>query len=513
MTNLPCPNPACTHQFSASELKGATALKCPRCGTVFQFRQAAPPPAKPAAPVAKPAPAVTGKPVPLARPVALPVAAPAARPVAVAAPVARPAPTPTSAGPPSAPVARSPAHERPPVPDEKLVSPMVRARLRGRGTSTVKRLIGVVVFLIVAGGAVLAFVAYRNRLQKEQDAVKGNVAKSGEDSKFTGRMLNVNNSDEKAFQIVASAKTWRQDEGLKRGLKAILALKRSEGDDGEQSRAAWIAAAAKDFGLRKPRDAELVKEGLERLENLFGETLELKEKPESKELAGRRAQAIEFKGTLKQVVWRGECYMLTRHGIGYWFYIAAPTLPEAREELEELQKDKRGFALADERDGWSEQPPKSETFRSDKLPLSLTAQEAVWQKQDVNEVDEHGVLLLYGRYLQEKDNRKNARVLVVALEKQATPLKAARSYFEEERKKENKDYQFEPSGEGVIGERKIAYVEVKVQLGPQPTRYFLIAAIQGQANTIGILCDSTWESRQIWRQDFLDLLKTFRLKQ
>src|SRR5438552_9418549 len=87
MTNLPCPNPACTHQFSASELKGATALKCPRCGTVFQFRQAPPAPAEPT-PVAKPAPVATA---PSARPVAAPVAAPVARPVAAATP-ARPAP-------------------------------------------------------------------------------------------------------------------------------------------------------------------------------------------------------------------------------------------------------------------------------------------------------------------------------------------------------------------------------------------------------------------------------------
>jgi len=147
------------------------------------------------------------------------------------------------------------------------------------------------------------------------------------------------------------------------------------------------------------------------------------------------------------------------------------------------------------------------------LPLSLTAPEAVWEKQDVTKVEERGVLLLYGRYLQEKDNRKNALVLVVALDKQDGAVKATRAYFEEKRKELNKDYLFEQIGEGVVGERKIPYAEVKVQLGPQPTRYFLVAALQGKANTIGILCDSTWESRQIWRQDFLDLLKTLQLQE
>jgi hypothetical protein len=395
---------------------------------------------------------------------------------------------------------------------------MVRVRRR-RGPSIAKRLILAGVVLIVAAAAVAAFVAYRNRLQKEQDVAKGIIPPDGDDvpigpaAKFVGRILNVKNADEKAFQIVASAKVWQLDESLKKGLKAILALQRSDSDAGDKARAAWVAAAAKDFGFRKPRDAELVKEGLERLENLFGETLELKEKPEAKELAGHRAQAIEFKGTVKQVVWRGECYMLARHGIGFWFFIAAPTLPEARAELDELQKDNRGFALIDERRGWRAQPPKNETFRSDKLPLSLAAQEAVWEKQDVSDVDEHGILLLFGRYLQEKDNRKNAHVLVVALEKQDAPLKAARAHFEDSRKKENKDYQFEQSGEGTVGRQKIPYVEVKVQLGPQPTRYYLVAAFESRSNTIGILCDSTWESRQIWRQDFLDLLKTLEIRE
>jgi len=37
-SGLPCPNPACKHLFAFTEVKGATALTCPRCGGVFQFR-------------------------------------------------------------------------------------------------------------------------------------------------------------------------------------------------------------------------------------------------------------------------------------------------------------------------------------------------------------------------------------------------------------------------------------------------------------------------------------------
>jgi hypothetical protein len=547
MTNLPCPNPACTHQFTASELKGATALKCPRCGTVFQFRQgtaAAKPVVKPgASPPSKrgqPAPAavkpVSPRPasppaavpvVPLATPVAAAAPLAAAAPVAAAAPLARPT---VPAQPAALPVNAAVAPGRPPMAVDTsralvqepvsaaepgdLVSPMVRVR-RHQKPSVLKRLMVLGVVLVFAAGTVVAFVRFREKVVPPRE---DNTTQAGGVDKFVGEIRNSKNADEKAFQIITPKKGWKLDSSIRAGLKAvsgmgIVALQRTESGDGDKERAAWVAAAAKDFGFRKPRDAELVKEGKERLDNLFGETLELKEKPETRELVGQRALTIEFKGTIKQVVWRGECFMLGRRGIGYWFYIAAPTLPEAREELDELQKHNRGFALADERAGWREQPPKTETFRGDKLPLTLTAPEAVWEKKDVTEVDEHGVLLLYGRYLQEKDNRKNSHVLVVALEKQDNPLKAARAYFEEEARKLNKDYQFEQSGEGTAGERKIPYVEVKVLLGPQPARYFLIAALQGKANTIGILCDSTWESRQIWRQDFLDLLKTLRLRE
>src|SRR5208337_1342685 len=58
---FPCPNPACTHRFPAATVAGANALVCPRCGTLFQFRAAAPTPAYPMGrPVAPPA----GIPVP-----------------------------------------------------------------------------------------------------------------------------------------------------------------------------------------------------------------------------------------------------------------------------------------------------------------------------------------------------------------------------------------------------------------------------------------------------------------
>src|SRR5438105_7894030 len=50
-SGYPCPNPACSHVFSADLVGGATALKCPVCGNVFRLR-----PSKVASRVAPPRP-------------------------------------------------------------------------------------------------------------------------------------------------------------------------------------------------------------------------------------------------------------------------------------------------------------------------------------------------------------------------------------------------------------------------------------------------------------------------
>src|SRR5438874_432526 len=96
MSQFPCPNPICTHVFSAQEVQSAGALKCPVCGQVFQFRAGAIPqaPSRPA--VAKPAgakpalakPAVANPPLATPAPTVAPKPAPVgSRPVVGPAPV------------------------------------------------------------------------------------------------------------------------------------------------------------------------------------------------------------------------------------------------------------------------------------------------------------------------------------------------------------------------------------------------------------------------------------------
>jgi hypothetical protein len=365
--------------------------------------------------------------------------------------------------------------------------------------------------LVVAGGGVLAFVLFRESILPPRDG----GTQTGQSEIINGEIRNVRNSDERVFRLKLPRSVWKLDHGIKSGMKAVVALQRTDPD-------AWLAVAAKDFGTRKPRNAELVKEGIEHLESYFGESLELSEKAEVKELAGQRAQRLEFKGQLKTVTWWGECYMIAHHGIGYWFYLAAPTREEAQQEMIDLHKDNQGLALIDERRGWREQPPKMESFKGTKLPLALSAPEGVWEKFPAEDQDERGDLFLFGRYLKEKDNRKNASVLIVLLDKQPLKegMKAARTYFEEKKKEEDKDYQVVPVAEkadgtgtpGEVGDRPGRILDLKLLLREEPKRYQLLAVAEGADRLIAIRCDCTWENRQIWRQDFLDLLRTFRLK-
>src|SRR5262249_45028216 len=98
-TGFPCPNPTCKHVFPSTAVKGAAALKCPLCATVFQFRSTAAQPKRPVAPaqpVPPPAPTAAVPPklstprpsptAPLARP-ATPPPRPAQSPAPPAAPM------------------------------------------------------------------------------------------------------------------------------------------------------------------------------------------------------------------------------------------------------------------------------------------------------------------------------------------------------------------------------------------------------------------------------------------
>jgi hypothetical protein len=481
------------------------------------------PPSRPwsapaAPPVARPTPAPTPAPKsPAAPPVVLPIAP-------VAAPVAEPVFMEDTVsysmfpGPPEAAVeqkATVPMIAEPPAADAGLDfggdGPVVRRKALPRSSSSGNWILLICGALLLIGLVVGGYFAVPSlfnipNLGKE-DETPANV----ESIHF--KMRNLKNAEEKAFRLLLPQKQWLKDDERKNSMGVNTAWQHDK-------EAFWFAVYAKDYGLSKPRDAELLEKGIERLEGLFGaENLELAAKAAPGKLGDLPALSLTFKGQASnQVSWWGEMIMAAHQGIGYWLFVAAPKRGDAVKLWEDLQTETTGLRLAGERRGWQEQPPEMVTFTGESGGFRLTSPKGVWNKEDVKEFDERGELLLFGRYQREKDNRKNAVVLISTLESRKGNLKetmkAAREYFEAKKKEENKNYNLtvadnDQSEFGAVeGSHRV--LELKLSLGDEPKRYVLLAVTAGQPYLIQ--CDCTWESRQIWRQDFLELLRSMTTK-
>ncbi len=535
---IPCPNPACSHTFTLAELQAAAQVRCPRCGFRMQGRGPAMPaaPPAPAAPAAKPA-AKAAAPQATATQVKRAAVPPKA---AVARPVARPTPSASPGGvdvdlveepaapplvPPAAPVAPLVA---PPVtpPVGATSGPIAPAPPRGDALRFVTRLLVIVAvvgfsFCVVSTASV--FMLVKLEFFTLEDLRSGQVSLEGpkrsDRQTFWGNARNVKGGEEKAFKLLLAKNAWTPDKELKTNLGALGAWRHRQDD-------VWLAVAVKDYDTQKPRDAELLQQAIERLEQEFGDSLELAAKSEPTDFAGVPSQRLTFRGQTGAVVWSGECLMFTQHGFGYWVFLAGPSLDEVRPYELELGKEDTGFSFAADRKGWREQPPKMQTFTSTDGRLAVTAPEGVWEKSPSATVEfDTGTLLLLGRFLKEKDNQKNAHLQAFTLDREPD-LKAAatqaRDYLAKQKKDQNSGYKLEPTGEGGVGadvgsvedvgNRKGRILELKLSLNDTSARYYLMAVVSESDAVVVVLFDCTWKSRQIWRQDFLELVKAMKVR-
>jgi hypothetical protein len=372
-----------------------------------------------------------------------------------------------------------------------------------------------VVAALVVGG--ILFALEGNRRGEDDDSPDRNALV------LNGLVFNQKGNEERAFRLVLSRGVWAGNDKLKRGLKAVVGLERADPE------AALLAVAAQDYGTKMPRDAELLQGAIGRLEGYFGENLELGERPEPGELAGRPAQVLPFRGSAGGVQWEGECHMTARHGLGYWLFVGAPSREAAQQVLAGLQGDRgRGLVLSDERPGWSEQPPKLLLFAGRRAPFTVRGREGVWQSfAAVKEVDPNAKLFLLGRDPEDrKDNLRTAAVLVLALD-QVVPdleaaLAAARDYLEASKKQEGKGYQIvsaadkkgkagEAGAPRQIGNRPGQVAELRLVRDGVPVKYLLLGVVRTPERIYVFDCEAHWPHRQAWRRDFLDLLATFRL--
>lgn len=326
---------------------------------------------------------------------------------------------------------------------------------------------------------------------------------------------------EKVYKLALLREEWEIDREIKSGFEAHAAWKHKEYDF-------WFAVHVEDYGSLKPRDAEMLRIAIDKLENYYGVALELAAKAEPAKIGGLAAQKLRFKGQVKAAPWEGECYMFFNNGVGYWLFLAAPDT--ATVEYFEDALPKKNFFVESERRGWREQAPPTKTFASNNKKFTVTVPEAVWEKHDAKNEDENGELFLFGKYQKVKDNRKNASLLVFAFKKEddlKTAMKTARDYVNGRIKvdgeaKNYKIVQASDIAEGQteigtienLGNRRGRLIDLKLLFNDEakPLRYHLLAVVNEPDQAYGIFCDCTWESRQIWRQDFLDVIATLDFK-
>lgn len=340
-------------------------------------------------------------------------------------------------------------------------------------------------------------------------------------SGFVFSVRNLRGGNERALTVRLDKDAWSSEKEMKNTLKATTVFKRTD-----QVADAWFAVAVQDFGFRKPREGELLNGAIDRLRNLFDESLQVNAKLEPTKFAGQPAWRCTFKGRLN-VVWWGECYLVPYHGFGYWVFIAAPTTEGVQGQVAEFE-EQHAITFTTDRVGWTEQPPDMETFTATDNAFTVKTPEKVWRENDPKTEDENGVIYLSGHFqsLQaqpvELAIAKNATLVGVALEKKADLREAFKetvAYLEKKKKEESKDYQFAPfnkdasgiDGElGDVGTLPGCVGELRLLRNKDTMRYILIAVFNEGTKTYGLRLECSWENQEIWRKEFRELLKTLR---
>jgi hypothetical protein len=377
--------------------------------------------------------------------------------------------------------------------------------------------LGSILLLLPLGGYVLWRSGYAGKektVEQSSPPVDGHV--------FNGTLWTMRGKEakeEKVFRLTVAHDTWDWDEATRKRLEAILAIRRD-------TPLVLLAVAVKDYGTRKPGNAELLDEAKKRLENYFDNNPEMND-PDSKPFAGQTAQRLVFRGVRNEVVANGECYMFAYHGFGYWFYIWGTELPDAQKELKALQQNPgKGFVPVTERAGWKERRP-VETFKG--VGFTLQGTEGLWEAStDKNEDEPQAAMYLIGRNRTDpKDNIKNAHGKVLVLPREAdlkTALKAARLFVEEHKTKVYENVKYlpatdKPGSEGdagseeALGDRPGRVLELRVNLKDSESAWFLLlAAVNGPDGVYALVCECRWEARELWQEEFRDLAKSLRLK-
>lgn len=478
---FPCPNPTCTHAFSPEAVKGASSLVCPKCGTVFQFASSPGAAVRPSAPPPPPAPAA----VPIAQPVAQPD-------VPRAAPVG----------------ARNPASFNfNSTPEMVVPRPPRRAGKRGkrRGAGWLLGVAAGVVGLVLAvwGGLWLRYF-----LKTHANDEGSTRAASAYNARFA-----------------LPGKPWMRDKDIQMRLHVHIGMKSSQDDSG-------LGLVFKDYKTRRPGDAEMLDDALSKLRSYFrGLEWELKSNDEQARLAGHSAQVVEFQGVDSQdVTMNGECHMMAFRGYGYWFFTWAPLgeLESNRRAIHgEWARLRRRLELLDGRKGWTEKPRETEKIAGKKASYRIAYVKDLWTREPAEDYDAQADLVLKGH---EPDPKRkplagqDATVQVLVLPKQAdlkAAAAAARAYVKQRERKLYEQTTLEPlrnkkgieiDGPADIGTEHLYLSKLRMKNTSDLERYVLLAVVNRPRGVVALLGDCSWERRDFWDQEFMALLKTFKVR-
>jgi hypothetical protein len=325
-------------------------------------------------------------------------------------------------------------------------------------------------------------------------------------------------------RFVLPGKPWTRDKNLQMGLHVHLGMRSSATSNS-------LGLFFKDYKTRLPSDAELLDEALGKLRSYFrGLEWELKPKDERTELAGHPAQVLEFQGEdPEQVTMNGECRMLAFRGYGYWFFTWAP--------LGELEKDgeairagwtelRQRFSLLDGRKGWKEKPPETDIVRGKKAKYQLVFIKGLWTRETAADEDARVEVMLKGH---EPDSErkplagKDATVQVLVLPKQADlkgAMAAARDYVKQRETKLYERTTLEPikdkngdfDRDAAIGAEPGHLSKLHVKNTEDLERFLLLAVVNRPEGVVVLIGDCLWERRDFWDQEFMALLKNFKVK-
>ena len=454
-STLPCPNPSCTHVFTPQDVRGATSLTCPECGTVFQFRAGArpTPPSRKAAPAAPPAP---------------PRSVPVARPVA--------------------------AEPEPVISAPDRVRRGSQRISRGRGADRRWVIVSFVIcllLLVAAGGAGWTF----------RDRLLGSNTPADDGPAIESLPMN--------YRFRLPPAPWVEDRGIVRELGASFAMRRGDPN-------AWFVVVVKDYKDRNPRDDEMMHEAVTRLQKLFKKGMESEQRDDDS-FGGLPAQRFVFTAENRNnVAVSGECVMTAYNGIGYSFFGWTPSaanLSVLADVQQQWRDARQRFVLLKEREGWIGKRPEVVEAEGRKAPYRLNYTKGLWENDDH---PDGGDLLLRGRDPDSpQDAHKWAWVRVCILPAAAdleSAMTAARTFVEEREKKLYPDVKLDAvpeAAKGGLADGALELGKVKAQVGRLRVQkaedyeyFYAVAAVPRPAQTLVIICECAWPHRDLWEQRF-----------